>query len=98
MTFCNTNLFILNIKLEKIMRKIALIACAFLGFTTFMNAQEISKNDIGLRLGDSDGFGASISYNIALMEYNRLEFTFGWHYCRKEHDKNIINSMCIYRL
>ncbi len=78
MTFCKTNLFILNFKLEKIMKKIALIACAFLGFTTFMNAQEISKNAIGLRLGDSDGFGASISYQRGIMETNRLEFNFGW--------------------
>ncbi|MEO8933272.1 MAG: hypothetical protein ABI295_03110 [Xanthomarina sp.] len=60
------------------MKKTFLIAAAFLGFTAFIQAQEISKNAIGLRLGDSDGFGASISYQRAVMENNRLEFNFGW--------------------
>ncbi|HLV14798.1 MAG TPA: hypothetical protein VKY41_06440 [Xanthomarina sp.] len=60
------------------MKRVLIIAIAFLGFTTFVHAQEISKNAIGLRLGDSDGFGASISYQRAIMENNRLEFNFGW--------------------
>ena len=60
------------------MKKALLIAVAFLGVTTFINAQEISKNAIGLRLGDSNGFGASISYQRAIMENNRLEVNFGW--------------------
>ena len=60
------------------MKKTLLIAVAFLGATAFLHAQEISKNAIGLRLGDSDGFGASISYQRAIMETNRLEFNFGW--------------------
>ncbi|MFL0352676.1 hypothetical protein [Xanthomarina sp. GH4-25] len=60
------------------MKQTLLIAVAFLGFTTFLHAQEISKNAIGLRLGDSDGFGASVSYQRAIMENNRLEFSFGW--------------------
>jgi hypothetical protein len=60
------------------MKKAMLIAVTFLGFTTFLNAQEVSDNAIGLRLGDSDGFGASISYQRAILEHNRLEFNFGW--------------------
>ena len=47
-----------------------------LGFTS--QAQEISKNAIGLRLGDNNGFGAEISYQRSLSENNRLEANLGW--------------------
>lgn len=43
-----------------------------------MNAQEISKNALGLRLGDSDGFGGEISYQARLSTSHRLELDFGW--------------------
>lgn len=41
-------------------------------------SQEISENALGLRLGDSDGFGAEISYQRALSSDTRLEFDLGW--------------------
>lgn len=59
------------------MKKILLIAVAFIGGTLFMNAQEISDNAIGLRIGDSDGFGAEVSYQRALGSNNRLELDLG---------------------
>lgn len=40
--------------------------------------QEISEHAIGLRMGDSDGFGAEISYQKSLSRYNRLEVDLGW--------------------
>ena len=43
-----------------------------------MNAQDISKNALGLRLGDNDGFGGEISYQARLNASNRLEFDLGW--------------------
>ncbi|WP_308990618.1 hypothetical protein QLS71_003960 [Mariniflexile litorale] len=43
-----------------------------------INAQDISKNALGLRLGDSDGFGAEVSYQRALNDNKRLEFDLGW--------------------
>ncbi|WP_445737441.1 hypothetical protein [Mariniflexile sp.] len=43
-----------------------------------LNAQDISKNALGLRLGGNDGFGAEISYQHALSENKRLEFDLGW--------------------
>lgn len=49
-----------------------------LAFTLSSNAQEIADNAIGLRLGDSDGFGAEISYQRALGDNNRLEVDLGW--------------------
>ncbi|GGK28296.1 hypothetical protein GCM10007962_23200 [Yeosuana aromativorans] len=60
------------------MKKLFLIAIAFIGFTTVSNAQDISNNAIGLRLGDSDGFGSEISYQHALGTANRLEVDLGW--------------------
>ena len=59
------------------MKKIFLIAIAFIGGTLFMNAQDIADNAIGLRLGDSDGFGAEVSYQRALGSNNRLELDLG---------------------
>ncbi len=42
-----------------------------------INAQRISENAIGLRLGDNDGFGAEVSYQRALGDHNRLELDLG---------------------
>ena len=58
------------------MKKLFLVTLAFIGFTV-ANAQDISENAIGLRLGDSDGFGAEISYQRALGDNNRLEIDLG---------------------
>ena len=53
--------------------------CAILMFSaTIGSAQEIADHAIGLRLGDSDGFGAEISYQKSLGRYNRLEANLGW--------------------
>ena len=41
------------------------------------NAQEISNNAIGLRLGSGDGFGGEISYQKKLTNNNRLELDLG---------------------
>lgn len=43
-----------------------------------VSAQEISDHALGLRLGDSDGFGAEISYQKSIGRYNRVEFDLGW--------------------
>lgn len=43
-----------------------------------VNAQDISKNAIGIRLGDNNGFGGEVSYQRHLKENNRLEFDLGW--------------------
>ncbi len=58
------------------MRNLFLVVLAFIGFAT-VQAQDISDNAIGLRLGDSDGFGAQISYQRALGDNNRLELDLG---------------------
>ncbi len=60
------------------MKKLLIIAIAILGFTTSIYAQDIAKNALGLRLGDSDGFGGEVSYQTRLNDSNRLEFDLGW--------------------
>ncbi|SEP63093.1 hypothetical protein [Flavobacterium urocaniciphilum] len=59
------------------MKKTLLFAFLLLG-TVFAQAQDISKNALGLRLGDNDGFGGEISYQRGLSKNNRLEFDLGW--------------------
>ncbi|WP_228851489.1 hypothetical protein [Aegicerativicinus sediminis] len=60
------------------MKRVVLIICVFFGYVTMSNAQVIADNAIGLRLGDSDGFGAEVSYQRALSDNNRLEIDLGW--------------------
>ncbi|WP_458626499.1 hypothetical protein [Winogradskyella sp. PC D3.3] len=60
------------------MKKLFLLSVLFIGFTTLSQAQEIADNAIGLRLGDSDGFGTEVSYQRALGGNNRLEVDLGW--------------------
>lgn len=60
------------------MKKLFLLSLALIGFMLTSEAQVISDNAIGLRMGDSDGFGAEISYQRALGDNNRLELDLGW--------------------
>lgn len=56
--------------------KVLLGAVMLMTFSAY--SQEISNHALGLRLGDSDGFGAEISYQKQIMRYNRLELDLGW--------------------
>lgn len=69
-------IFVKNLKTQ-FMKKFFLIAIAFVGSTMFMNAQNIADHALGLRIGDSDGFGAEISYQLGLSQDNRLELDLG---------------------
>lgn len=73
----NIRYLCINIKLTK-MKKVLLSAIMVLGLAFSSNAQEISKNALGLRFGDNDGFGGEISYQRGLSSNNRLEFDLGW--------------------
>ncbi len=53
------------------------LSIVFLFATAAMSAQSISEHALGLRLGDSDGFGAEISYQKSIGRYNRAEFNLG---------------------
>ena len=60
------------------MKKLYLLAFALIGFAFSGSSQNVADNAIGLRLGDSDGFGAEISYQRRLNTNRRLEFDLGW--------------------
>ncbi len=60
------------------MRKLILTIFAVTGTIFSIQAQDISKNAIGLRLGDNDGFGGEVSYQRGLSGNNRLEADLGW--------------------
>lgn len=60
------------------MKKIILVASLIIGFSVGAQSQNVSKNALGLRLGDNDGFGGEISYQRKLTSNNRLEFDLGW--------------------
>ena len=49
-----------------------------MGIAFTAQAQEISKNALGLRLGGNNGFGTEISYQRGLSNNNRLELDLGW--------------------
>lgn len=69
------------------MKKLFLSAVMILGISFGAEAQDLSKNAIGLRLGSNDGFGAEVSYQRALSTDTRLEFDLGW---RNSNDVNAI--------
>lgn len=64
--------------------KITILFTALFTFMTItVGAQDISEHALGLRLGDSDGFGAEISYQKSIGRYNRAEFNLGWRDSRE---------------
>jgi hypothetical protein len=60
------------------MKKIILSAIMLMGLAFTAQAQDFSKNALGLRLGDNDGFGGELSYQRKLSKDNRLELDLGW--------------------
>lgn len=60
------------------MKKLFVTAFMLVGLAFSSQAQDISKNALGLRLGDNDGFGGEISYQRGLSKKNRLELDLGW--------------------
>ncbi|RMB60903.1 hypothetical protein EAX61_05310 [Dokdonia sinensis] len=60
------------------MKKLIFTSLLCVAFALTAGAQEISKNAIGLRIGDSDGFGTEVSYQRALGDNNRLELDLGF--------------------
>jgi len=71
----------LNYNLKtKIMRTLVLTLLFVFALGLHCEAQRISKNALGVRIGDDDGFnslGAEISYQLSILENNRLEFDLG---------------------
>ena len=76
------------------MKKIIVSAVMLMGLGFTAQAQEISKNALGLRLGDNNGFGAEISYQKGLSDNNRLEADLGW---RNNRDVSAFKLTGIYQ-
>ena len=68
----------LSQQISKTMKKLILTAVIALGFAFSAQAQDISKNALGLRFGDNDGLGGELSYQRALGSNNRLEMDLGF--------------------
>lgn len=60
-----------------------LFAAALFFIAASMNAQEISNHAFGLRLGESDGFGAELSYQKSVGRYSRIELNAGYRDSRE---------------
>ncbi len=71
------------------MKKLILFAFMLIGLAFNAQAQDISKNALGLRLGNNDGFGGEVSYQRGLSKNNRLEFDLGWR------NSNYVNAIKI---
>lgn len=69
------------------------VAICFAALTS-VNAQQKSKNAIGLRFGNSSGLGTEISYQRNFSDSNRLELDFGW---KSRHDIDAIKLTGTYQ-
>ncbi len=79
------------------MKKLVLLAAFTFGAVFFSdaNAQQISENALGLRIGGGGGYGAEISYQRAMGgENNRLELDLGW---RNDSNYDAIKLVGLYQ-
>lgn len=76
------------------MKKLILSAFMLVGLVFSTQAQDISKNALGLRLGDNDGFGGEVSYQRGLTKNNRLELDLGW---RNSNDVDAMKLVGLYQ-
>lgn len=76
------------------MKKSILVISLFIGLSWCSQAQNISKNALGLRIGDNDGFGGELSYQRKMASNNRLELDLGW---RNSNDVDAIKLAGIYQ-
>ena len=76
------------------MKNVLLTAFMLVGLAFSSEAQTFSKNAIGLRLGDNDGFGGEISYQRGLSSTNRLEIDLGW---RNSQDVDAFKLIGLYQ-
>ena len=60
---------------------VLLLISGLFSFTAF--SQDVSEHALGLRLGDSDGFGAEISYQRKVAQFNRVEVDLGFRDSRE---------------
>jgi len=76
------------------MKKVFLSLIMLVGLAFTSQAQNISKNALGVRLGNNDGFGAEISYQRGFSNKNRLELDLG---LRNSNDVDAFKLAGIYQ-
>ncbi|MCW5519360.1 hypothetical protein J1N09_05895 [Aureitalea sp. L0-47] len=76
------------------MKRLLLTLVTITLISVSMNAQRISKHALGLRLGDSDGFGTEVNYQLGLGENNRLELGLGW---RNSNKVTAVKAVALYQ-
>lgn len=76
------------------MKKLFFKVFFLVGIVFSSQAQKISENAIGLRLGDNEGFGTEVSYQRAFGKANRLEADLGW---RNSRNVNAVKLAGIYQ-
>lgn len=76
------------------MKKTILFTAMLISLTFCVQAQKISKNALGLRIGDNDGFGGEISYQRKLAANNRLELDLG---LRGNNNVNALKLAALYQ-
>lgn len=60
------------------MKKVVAIAAFLCAGMASVQAQDLSKNALGLRIGGNNGFGVEASYQVAVAQKNRIEIDLGW--------------------
>lgn len=68
-------------------------ALLFIGYSS-LQAQTISKNAIGVRIGNNDSLGAEISYQRGFGDNNRLELDLGW---RNRENNDVVKLAGLYQ-
>ncbi|HEY6142370.1 MAG TPA: hypothetical protein VIV55_02930 [Flavobacterium sp.] len=76
------------------MKKLILSTILLIGLSFAAEAQNISKNALGLRIGGNNGFGGEISYQRAFSKKNRLEVDLGW---RNNDDVDAVKMTGLYQ-
>ena len=83
------------------MKKIILSAIMLIGLAFTAQAQDISKNALGLRFGSNNGFGGELTYQRALGSNNRLELDLGLrnrsNYNNSSYDDNALKLTALYQ-
>ena len=93
-TINNDAIFVVNIKTRRMKYLRTILFSTILLVSATISAQDISKNALGLRVGDNDGFGGEISYQRSLSNNNRLEFDLGF---RNSNDVDAFKLVGLYQ-
>ncbi|MGL5113440.1 MAG: hypothetical protein ACRC6O_12475 [Flavobacterium sp.] len=75
-------------------KKSVLVASLLCSIAWCAQGQSVSKNALGLRIGDNDGFGGEVSYQRKLAKNHRLELDLGW---RNSNDVDAIKLAALYQ-